>query len=82
MVAKSDPPKDHSHYGPKTQSALLAFQDLWSSYSNLTWLQLRENAMRADAIQCAWDALAKARKEETGTGFYLDAKQYQKSQPK
>jgi hypothetical protein len=82
MVAKNDPPKDHSHYSQKTQDALFAFQSLWTSYSNLTWLQLRENAMRADAIQHAWDTLARARKEETGSGFYLSKQQYQKAKRK
>ncbi len=80
MVAKSDPSKDHSHYGERVQEALLAFHDVWKSYSNMTWIQMRENTMRVDAVQAAWDRLAKARKEETGSGFYLDKNQYQAAQ--
>jgi hypothetical protein len=70
-------PKDQSHYGNETQDALLAFQDAWTSYSNLTWLQLRDNAFRIDSVQSAWNRLVRARKAETGAGFYLSRQQYE-----
>jgi hypothetical protein len=79
MPSKHDPSKDHSHYGEKTQEALLAFHDVWKSYSSMTWIQMRENAMRVDAVQAAWDRLVRARKEETGSGFYLNKDQYQEA---
>jgi hypothetical protein len=70
-------PRDHSHYSDETRDALLAFQDAWTSYSNLTWLQLRDNAFRVDSVQAAWNRLARARKAETGSGFYMDRQQYE-----
>lgn len=77
MPSKHDPGKDHSHYGEETQDALLAFHDVWKSYSNMTWIQMRDNTMRVDAVQAAWDRLVKARKKETGSGFYLNKDQHQ-----
>jgi hypothetical protein len=68
--------REHSHYSQEVQEAVLVFQDAWKSYSNLTWLQLKENAFRIDAVQSAWDRLARARKRETSTGFYLNKKEY------
>ena len=76
MVSRFDEPMDHSHYGPVVQEKLKVFQDLWKSYYNTTWIKFRENYNRLDIIQSAWDALARARKEETGTGFYLTPEQY------
>lgn len=72
-----DEPKDHSHYGPGVQDALKVFQDLWKSYFNSTWIGFRENSIRMDSIQSAWDALARARKAETGSGFYLTSEEYE-----
>lgn len=79
MPSKHGTPRDHSHYGPETQEALKIFQDLWVSYSKLTGYQIRENPHRTDAIQSAWDRLAIARKAETGSGFYLEKSDYDKS---
>lgn len=70
-------PKDHDHYGPETQEALSIFQEMWTSYFNTTWINFKENTHRLDAIQSAWDNLAKARKAETGTGFYLTKEEYE-----
>jgi hypothetical protein len=69
-------PKDHSHYGSEVQLALKHFQDIWKSYFNTTWMEMRQNSIRMDATQAAWDALARARKEETGSGFYLTKQEY------
>lgn len=76
MVSRFDEPSDHSHYGPKVQEKLLIFQDLWKSYYNTTWIKFKENYNRLDTIQAGWDALVRARKEETGTGFYLTSEEY------
>lgn len=76
MPTYLDPSKDHSHYGPKTQEALIVFQEMWKSYFNTTWINFKENAHRIDAIQAAWNALVKARIIETGTGFYLTKQEY------
>ena len=76
MHRLSIPERDHDYYGDEVKSALQVFQEMWISYSNSTWINLKENAYRLDAIQSAWDALAKARKTETGTGFYLTEQEY------
>jgi hypothetical protein len=76
MHAYLIPSRSHDHYGPEVQEKLEIFQDLWKGYYNTTWLDLKENWIRLDAIQSAWDALAKARKAETGTGFYVTPEQY------
>jgi hypothetical protein len=77
MPSKHDPAKDHSHYGESVQIALLAFQNAWSSYEAMTWLQMRENPARIDSIQTAWNILVRARRSETGTGFFLNREQYE-----
>jgi hypothetical protein len=69
--------RDHSHYGAETQLALQVFREMWTSYSNTTWIKMKENAYRLDSIQAAWDALAKARRLETGTGFYLTKEEHE-----
>jgi hypothetical protein len=76
MPSKNDAPKDHSHYESEVQDALFAFRSMWISYKNLTCLQLRENPSRIDSIQTAWNLLARARKKETGHGFYINADQH------
>jgi hypothetical protein len=70
--------KDHSHYSASTQAALRDFQSVWTSYSNMTWLQLRDNAFRVDSVQSAWNRLVRARKAETGSGLYLTPEQYKR----
>lgn len=76
MVSRFDKPLDHSHYSPVVQEKLRIFQDLWKSYYNATWIKFQENYHRLDAVQGAWDALVRARKAETGTGFYLTPERY------
>ena len=76
MISSSEEPLDHSHYGPEVQEKLSIFQDLFKSYYNITWIKFKENSNRLDIIQSAWDALARARKKETGSGFYLTPEQY------
>ena len=77
MPSKHDPAKDHSHYGESVQIALLAFQNAWSSYEAMTWLQMRENPARIDSIQTAWNILVRARRLETETGLFLNREQYE-----
>lgn len=76
MPTYLDPAKSHGHYGPEVLDALNVFQDLWKSYFNTTWIGFKENSIRMDAMQAAWNALARARKKETGTGFYLTPEEY------
>lgn len=76
MPTYLDPAKSHSHYGPEVLDALNVFQDLWKSYFNTTWIGFKENSIRMDAMQAAWNSLARARKKETGTGFYLTPEEY------
>ena len=76
MINYLDPAKPQDHYGPEVQAKLIAFQDLWKSYFSMTWIDMRKDYIRLDAVQCAWDALVKARKAETGTGFYLTPEEY------
>ncbi|MGA1710395.1 MAG: hypothetical protein ACO4CS_03920 [bacterium] len=73
------PPKDHSHYGPEVQQALLEYQDKLASYIKSRSFKFKDNAFRQDAMQLAWDNLARARKMETGSGFYLSKEAYMKN---
>lgn len=76
MPTYLDPEKSHAHYGEEVLNELNTFQDLWKSYFNTTWINFKENSIRMDAMQSAWNALARARKKETGTGFYLTSQEY------
>jgi hypothetical protein len=49
---------------------------MWFVYENSTWYELKENDHRVVAVQTAFNQLVRARKRETGTGFYLSAEQY------
>lgn len=49
---------------------------MWFAYENSTWYELKENDYRVVAVQTAFNQLVRARKKETGTGFYLSAKEY------
>jgi hypothetical protein len=69
--------RDHGHYGAETQQALKLFQEMWLSYNTITRFNFKENSHRLDSVQAAWDSLARARKTETGTGFYLNSQEYQ-----
>jgi len=76
VPSRRDPPKSHSHYSLETQQAVRHFQDMWFVYENSTWYELKENDYRVVAVQTAFNQLVRARKRETGTGFYLSAEQY------
>lgn len=64
--------RDFSHYSPELQRALNHFRETYLSYMNMPWWRLKENPYRLDAVQEAWDAFVRLRKEETGTGFYVE----------
>jgi hypothetical protein len=72
------PEKDHSHYGPDVQIALTAFRGAWASYISMTKYDFGDDSqnMRTTAMQELWNSIARARKAETGTGFYLNQKEY------
>lgn len=67
---------NHSHYGPDVQKAVDTFRELYSSYANFVGKKQKENTNRSDVVQQAWDDLVKARKIETGIGYYLDKEQF------
>lgn len=52
------------------------FQDMWTTYTSSTWYELKENDHRVVAVQFAFNQLVRARKRETGTGFYLTPQEY------
>lgn len=52
------------------------FQDMWAVYTNSTFYELKENDYRVVAVQTAFNQLVRARKRETGTGFYLTSEEY------
>lgn len=66
----------HSHYGPVVQAAIRYFQKRFATYQALK--KSDKTAAREMAIesQKAWAFVQKHRKEETGTGFYLNPEQY------
>ena len=48
----------------------------YAAWNKVRGKDLKENMIRLNALQTCWDALAKARLQETGNGFYLDKEQY------
>lgn len=76
MPSRRDPPKCHKHYSPEVQQAVMHFQDMWAVYTNSTFYELKENDYRVVAVQTAFNQLVRARKRETGTGFYLTSEEY------
>lgn len=64
--------KSHDHYGEETLAALALFHDMYLSYSKLAKYKMDDSSSnRLDTIQAAWNTFVRARKAETGTGFYL-----------
>jgi hypothetical protein len=67
--------RSHSHYSEEVQALVKHFQDLYVGYTKTTdynWKQ--DNNQRTAVVQSAWDCLARARKKETGSGFYTPPK--------
>jgi len=68
---------DHSHYGDDVLRALSHYRSCRLAYEKLGKYKFKiENTDRLDAVQNAFDALVKARKRETGIGYYLTLEQY------
>ena len=68
---------DHSHYGDDVLRALSHYSSCRLAYEKLGKFKFKiENTDRLDAVQNAFDALVKARKRETGHGYYLTKQQY------
>lgn len=67
--------RSHDHYSEEVRELVKHFQDLYSMYLKTTgynWKQ--DNSQRTDVVQNAWDRMARARKKETGSGFYVHPK--------
>jgi hypothetical protein len=65
----------HDHYGPEVNEALRHFRELFVTYNasaNYHWKM--ETTNRSDVMQSAWNALARARKKETGVAYYIPPK--------
>jgi aspartate aminotransferase-like enzyme len=69
----------HGHYSDRVKEALRNFCTHWAEYNAYKKINLQENVHRLLKVQDAFSLLLKARKEETGTGFFLDAKEYKKA---
>lgn len=79
LMSNSALPKNHKHYSKEVQVLVSAFEDVYLSYSKMGKYNFKENLIRMEAVKVAWDALLKARKEETGVSWYLDEKGYQEA---
>lgn len=66
----------HLHYGKEVQEALSVFQELYATYMNFVKVNPRENTGRFEVVQLAWDNFVRARKRETGIGYYLNENQF------
>jgi len=69
---------DQPHYSPETRAWLFSFQ-----YANhkcaLMYADKVGAIERATFAQEAWNRLARSRRNETGTGFYLTPEEYEKA---
>ena len=66
----------HSHYSPKTQAAVRAFQICFASYQALKKTDWNAATYWSNESQIAWNRLVRCRREETGKTLYLNKKQY------
>jgi hypothetical protein len=66
----------HSHYSDEAQKLVAEFQRSSANSKSLRFLEFKQRVIVVEAIQAAWNMLAKARKKETGTGFYVPEAQY------
>lgn len=69
----------HHHYSEQTQKLLRNYQLNSIGMFFLSRCEWSERVIRIETIQSAWNMFIRARKEETGTGFYLDPGQYKKA---
>lgn len=77
---KYDVETGHDHYGPDVKKALKVFHDSYLSYQKVcSKFMLRENYFRIDAVQAAFNALIKERREETGIASYLSPQKHKEA---
>lgn len=69
----------HSHYTPKTQSAVHLFQQAYASWLALYKTDWTAAVQLSDKAQEAWNRLVKCRREETGHTMYLTPEQYEEA---
>lgn len=69
----------HEHYSENVKQALNNFCIYWAECNAYKKINLQENMHRLWKAQDAFSLLLKARKEETGTGFFLDADEYKEA---
>jgi hypothetical protein len=69
-----DPIANHRHYSKRVQELTRNFISMDRGYEKTCDKLMRHDGVRYSALQLAWDALVRARKNETGTGFYLPPK--------
>lgn len=69
--------RDHSHYSDNVLLALSNYRSARLVYEKLGKYRFKiENTDRLDSMQAAFDTLVRARKAETGVGYYLTPEQY------
>lgn len=78
QTEKVDYLAEHRHYSPGTQAALRNYQQNSIGMFFLHRCEWSERVVRLESIQAAWNLFIKARKAETGTGFYLNPLEYAK----
>lgn len=76
---KIDYLEGHKHYSEETQKVLRNYQYNSIGMFLLARCDWAERVVRIESIQSAWNLFIKARKAETGTGFYLDPEAYKKA---
>lgn len=77
-LEKIDYLANHRHYSEETQKALQHYQHNSIGMFFLHRCEWSERVVRLESIQAAWNLFIRARKAETGTGFYLDPQEYAK----
>jgi hypothetical protein len=68
--------KDQPHYSLETRRRLAAYQVIHQKYKALMMIDRHETRERGIITQEVWNALVRARKQETGTGFYLGPEEH------
>lgn len=66
----------HGHYSHNVQDLVTHFQDCWKAWELTGRYATRDNMIRLDSLQKAWDMLARARRKETGLATYLTPEKY------
>jgi len=72
--------KAQDHYSLETRQRLAKFQIAYKYYVMLLKINGQETRQRSILAQELWEELLRARKKETGVGYYLDAQEYAQKQ--